>query len=98
MINSFFLYSHKKLISRHNMQPNTLERREHKGKIYVKKYSKINSRSQPSKKSDPEQKNHSDPQHCYKQIIAYNAVMHRYAEKYLQRTCTYVTRGSLFYN
>jgi hypothetical protein len=30
----------KKLISRDNMQPNTLTRREYKGKIYVKKISR----------------------------------------------------------
>jgi hypothetical protein len=30
----------KKLISRHNMQPNTLTKREYKGKIYVKKISR----------------------------------------------------------
>ncbi len=30
-------YSPKKLISRHNEQPNTLTRQEYKGKIYVKK-------------------------------------------------------------
>ncbi len=38
IINSFLSnkYSPKKLISRHNEQPNTLARREYEGKIYVK--------------------------------------------------------------
>jgi len=34
-------YSHQNLISRHNEQPNTLKRREYKGKIYIKNMKKM---------------------------------------------------------
>jgi hypothetical protein len=53
-IMNFFLskkYSHKKLISRHNDQPNTLTRQEHKGKIYVKNIRKNSCRIRNQLKS-----------------------------------------------
>ena len=45
-MNSLLSEKHpKKLISRHNMQPNTLTRREFKGKIYVQNIIKIQAGS-----------------------------------------------------
>jgi hypothetical protein len=58
----------RKLLSIHNMKPNTFARQEYKGKIYVKNIRKIHARSENtvSEKSDPgPKKNHSHKQRCF---------------------------------
>ncbi len=55
-INKFFQKnSHKKLISRRNMQPDAITRREYEGKIFVKNIRTHScSIRKPSEQSDPD--------------------------------------------
>jgi hypothetical protein len=78
-------YFPKKLISRHNKQPNTLTRQEYKGKTYVKiNRNRIRILNQLKSRFKLRKKIIPDPQHCL-----YGTTVGSQESKYRKTTITY---------